>query len=162
MDAMNEIFKLNCGDEVKDRTTGATGTVVVRGEALSGNIKYAVRPKELKDGKPAEAYWIDEDALEVKRPSKEKRPDRSFLYTLGTDVKDRYSDAEGVIVFRCDHQYACTTYEVQPRKISKAGVPHKGVSLDEKSIVVVAEPPPQPKPSPVRTGAEDVSTSGMR
>ena len=52
------------GDKVKDRITGYTGIVVARTDWLYGCTRFSVQSSELKDGKPIEAEWFDEKALD--------------------------------------------------------------------------------------------------
>lgn len=53
------------GDKVKDRISGLQGIVVVVSDSLHGCRQIAVRPQELKDGKPVEASWFDIDQVEL-------------------------------------------------------------------------------------------------
>ena len=61
----SETFRHPLGARVKDRVTGLTGIVASRSEHLFGCARYWVQPQELKDGKPVDGMWYDEDALEV-------------------------------------------------------------------------------------------------
>lgn len=58
-------FKIELGSKVKDRVTGFTGIVAHRSEHLYGCRRYGVQPEKMKDGKPIDALWFDEDALEI-------------------------------------------------------------------------------------------------
>ena len=60
---MNE-FVFSLGDKVKSRLTGLTGIVTTRSECLFGCNRYWVTPQELKDGKPVEGMWVDEDEID--------------------------------------------------------------------------------------------------
>jgi hypothetical protein len=53
------------GDRVKDRITGFEGIVVSRIDSLQGCNRYAVQPETLEGGKMLEAYYIDEQGLEL-------------------------------------------------------------------------------------------------
>ena len=57
-------FKHKLGAQVRDRTSGLTGTVVARTEWLYGCRRYSVQPDGFKDGKPYDPVGFDEDALE--------------------------------------------------------------------------------------------------
>mgnify|MGYP001560420616 CR=1 FL=1 len=61
----SDAFRHPLGARVKDRVTGLIGIVLSRAEHLFGCARYWVQPQELKDGKPVDGMWIDEDALEV-------------------------------------------------------------------------------------------------
>lgn len=62
---MSNAFLLNLGDKVRDCVSGLEGIVVSRSEHLYGCNRYWVSPQEVKDGKPVEGCWLDEDACEV-------------------------------------------------------------------------------------------------
>jgi len=58
---MNPKFEL--GDKVTDPVTGYCGIAVARTEYLWGCISIGVCSHELKDGKPVEWQWFDENRL---------------------------------------------------------------------------------------------------
>lgn len=58
-------FRFELGDKVKDRITGMTGIVTTRSEHLFGCERYWVEPQELKDGKPVDGRWFDQDSMEL-------------------------------------------------------------------------------------------------
>jgi hypothetical protein len=55
---------INLGQEVKDRLTGFSGFVMGRTEYLNGCVSIGVMPKELKEGKPQDWIWFDEQRLD--------------------------------------------------------------------------------------------------
>lgn len=61
----SDTFVLGLGDKVQDRVSGLTGLVTSRAEHLFGCARYWISPQELKDGKPVEGLWLDEDSLEL-------------------------------------------------------------------------------------------------
>jgi hypothetical protein len=61
--AMESAFRFGLGDKVKDRITGMAGIVVSRSEHLFGCERYWVEPQDMKDGKPVEGRWFDQDSL---------------------------------------------------------------------------------------------------
>jgi hypothetical protein len=61
------VFKYELGDRVSDRITGQIGVITSRAEHLFGCARYWIEPQELKDGKPIDGRWIDEDALDIKQ-----------------------------------------------------------------------------------------------
>jgi hypothetical protein len=157
---MNRIFKLNFGDKVKDKVTGATGVIVIKTQRLSGNVRYNVQPCELKEGSPVSSFDIDEDALEVIAPATDPRPDRPFKFNIGDEVKDKWSDLKGVIMAREDHQYGCIRYGVHPRAIVKGKIA-QGYSIDESAVVLVKAA--KKKDAPMRTdGAESGAMPGRK
>lgn len=62
---MSTDFRFNLGDKVKDHITGLAGIVVSRSESLYGCNRYWLQPQEVKDGKPVDGCWLDEDSLEL-------------------------------------------------------------------------------------------------
>jgi len=53
------------GSKVKDTLTGFSGIATARTEWLYGCARISIEPTELKDGKPIEAQWFDEQRVEV-------------------------------------------------------------------------------------------------
>lgn len=53
------------GDKVRDNITGFTGIAVGESKWLFGCSRFLVEPDELKDGKPIEACWFDEQRIET-------------------------------------------------------------------------------------------------
>lgn len=53
------------GNKVRDMITGFTGIATGRTEYLYGCARILVEPDELKDGKPVEAGWFDEQRIET-------------------------------------------------------------------------------------------------
>lgn len=51
------------GDMVVDRLTGYRGVVTGRAEFLYGCIRLQVQSEAMKDGKPVEECWFDEDRM---------------------------------------------------------------------------------------------------
>jgi hypothetical protein len=53
------------GDRVKCRVTGYTGIVTAVTHWLNGCRRLGIQDEKLKDGKPAEAQYFDDEQLEV-------------------------------------------------------------------------------------------------
>jgi hypothetical protein len=51
------------GDKVTDSITGFSGIAVARTEYLYGCVRITVQPTELRDGKPQDADYFDEQRL---------------------------------------------------------------------------------------------------
>jgi len=56
-------FRFKLGDQVTDPITRFRGVVTARTEWLNRCIRYAVQPREMKDGRPIEDQWFDEGQL---------------------------------------------------------------------------------------------------
>lgn len=53
------------GKKVRDKINGMVGIATSRTQYLNGCVRYGVTPPADKEGKPLDAYWIDEEQLEV-------------------------------------------------------------------------------------------------
>lgn len=62
------------GTRVKDGVTGFEGVAMARTEYLYGCVRVCVQPTELRDGKPIEPVWFDEQRLDVTSPAKSGGP----------------------------------------------------------------------------------------
>lgn len=61
----NQIFKHELGVTGKDKITGFEGILTSRAEFLTGCSRYCIQPKELREGKPIEGIYFDEDQIEI-------------------------------------------------------------------------------------------------
>jgi hypothetical protein len=57
--------KFILGEQVKDKITGFSGVVTGITFWLNGCTRVSIQPRELKDQKPIEAEWFDEQQLEL-------------------------------------------------------------------------------------------------
>jgi hypothetical protein len=53
------------GSKCRDSITGLTGIATARTEYLYGCVHVCINPQELKDGKPVDCSWFDEQRVEV-------------------------------------------------------------------------------------------------
>ena len=65
-------MQINLGDYIKDPISGLKGIAVARTIWLWGCIRISIQPKNVKDGKPADEVWFDENRLEVIKPCKKE------------------------------------------------------------------------------------------
>jgi len=56
---------IKLGQKVRDRMTGLEGIAICRMDWLYGCTRVVIQPQEIKDGKPAESYTVDEPQCEV-------------------------------------------------------------------------------------------------
>lgn len=61
---MNQ-FKHELGLKAKEKVTGFKGIITSRCEFMTGCNRYCIQPQELKDGKPIEGIYFDEDQIEI-------------------------------------------------------------------------------------------------
>lgn len=64
------------GKKVKDTVTGITGTAVTKIIYMNGCVQYAIQPKKVVNGVPAEAKWYDEDQVVLMPTKKTIKPKR--------------------------------------------------------------------------------------
>ena len=57
------MFKHELGKLGKDKITGFEGILTARCEFLTGCSRYCIQPTELKDGKPIESIYFDEEQI---------------------------------------------------------------------------------------------------
>ena len=67
---------IKLGQKVRDTLTGLEGTVTARTEYLYGCVRVAIQPFGEKDGKPYDAWYVDEPQCEVieDTPAEETTP----------------------------------------------------------------------------------------
>ena len=58
-------MKFKLGQVGKDKITGFAGVLTARCEFLTGCNRYCIQPRELKDGKPIDSIYFDEDQIEI-------------------------------------------------------------------------------------------------
>jgi hypothetical protein len=56
-------FKFALGDRLKDSISKFTGICTSRTEWLNGCKRYLIQPEKMKDGKPIEPQWVDEEQV---------------------------------------------------------------------------------------------------
>jgi hypothetical protein len=86
---MEPTFRFDLGDKVKDRITGMTGIVISRSEHLFGCERYWVEPQELKDAKPVDGRWFDQDSLELVEADVIKRTRTRVVAAQSDEVDER-------------------------------------------------------------------------
>jgi len=55
---------IKLGDKVKDKITGFSGIVIGRTNWLNGCITIGVQSAEMKDGRPVDSVWFDEQRVD--------------------------------------------------------------------------------------------------
>jgi hypothetical protein len=59
------VFKHTLGKKAKDKVTGLVGIITNRSECLYGCNRYLLQPSAGEDQKVPEAWWVDEDQIDV-------------------------------------------------------------------------------------------------
>jgi hypothetical protein len=58
-------FDFNLGDRARDKLSGLVGIVTSRADHFTGCKRYWLTPQELKDGKPVDGLWVDDELCEL-------------------------------------------------------------------------------------------------
>lgn len=58
-------MSIKLGSKVRDSITGFSGIATARHEYLYGCIRITVTPDQLREGKPVEEQWFDEQRLSL-------------------------------------------------------------------------------------------------
>lgn len=111
---VSSIFKL--GSVVRDKATGATGTLTHVCIGLDYRVQYAFQPKGLnpETGQPIRGIWITSSRIVSisKPPEASKVP--LPVHVLGTKVEDKASGFNGMAISLTLHTNGCVHVEVQP------------------------------------------------
>jgi hypothetical protein len=62
------------GSKVTDSITGFSGIATARTEYLYGCVRVCIEPGRLRDGKPIESQWFDEQRLSATSKAKSGGP----------------------------------------------------------------------------------------
>jgi hypothetical protein len=109
----SSIFKL--GSAVRDKATGATGTLTHVCIGLDYRTQYAFQPKGLnpETGQPIRGIWISPQRIVTfGKPEASQVP--LPLHVLGTKVEDTASGFNGMAISLTLHTNGCVHVEVQP------------------------------------------------
>jgi len=79
-------FKFELGDEVKDRVSGYKGIIRVRSQYLTGCNVYGIQSQKLKDNKPFDWSYLDEDLLILIKSEKIKISEERKLRNAGGPI----------------------------------------------------------------------------
>jgi len=55
--------EMNLGDVVRDIITGFEGIITSKCDYITGCTHFGIAPTELKDGRPQDSYYLDEQRL---------------------------------------------------------------------------------------------------
>ena len=65
---MNISIPFDFGDQVKHELTGLVGCVTAVDAWKNGCVRVCIQPREIKDGKPVDGSWVDEQDLVLVAP----------------------------------------------------------------------------------------------
>ena len=84
-------FKFELGSEVKDKVTGFKGIIKGRSQYLSGCNTYGIQSQKLKENKPQDWIWIDEDYLTlIKNKKITLKDEKDFIQKGGPNSKSEF------------------------------------------------------------------------
>jgi len=101
------------GSTVKDMITGFEGIVMSRAEYAYGCVRIMVEAKGMKDGKPLEPMWMDEQRAKVLLEIEDKG--MSLSTPCGNVVRDTVTGFEGIVIGEIEHLYGRPQVLVQPQ-----------------------------------------------
>jgi hypothetical protein len=112
-------MNFDLGSTVEDAVTGFRGIAIQRRDMLSGNIQYAVQPRN-KEGENVmpEAQYIDAHMLNFVDAGVSARATKATAapIPLGSKVRDTVTGLEGVATARATFLNGCVYYDVIPKK----------------------------------------------
>lgn len=130
-----------------DTITGLKGVITAKAEMLYSATRWQLMPTTLKEGKPAEGIWLDEQRLKVGKVHT-KFTEQPPVVELGIKTKDTVTGFEGIATARFTYLNGCVRIELQPpakdNKLVEAAV------FDERGLDVKAKSPggpPRSQPS---------------
>jgi hypothetical protein len=130
-----------------DTITGLKGVITAKAEMLYSATRWQLTPTTLKEGKPAEGIWLDEQRLKVGKVHT-KVIEQPPVVELGTKTKDTVTGFEGLATARFTYLNGCVRIELQPpakdNKLVEAAV------FDERGLDAKAKSPggpPRSQPS---------------
>jgi hypothetical protein len=112
-------FKIGLRDEITDFVTGATGVVISCANHNTGCDTYEIAPKTIKDGVPADSYYLQEP-----RVVGGKSFSVEFAFETGAEVQDKIHGFKGVVTLRlaplCGmNRYGLTKYSADKTPLAK-------------------------------------------
>lgn len=112
---------IELGSRVRDLITGFEGAVIGRTEWLYGCARIVVEGLELKDGKPHDPQWFDEQRVEELEQGKYPvSPARCGIdITLGNKVKDKVTGFTGIAVAKTIWSSGNVTIQIEPTTLEK-------------------------------------------
>lgn len=134
---------VNLGDMAKDKVTNFTGIVVAVSYEIDGTIFIGLQPRELDNGKPAEALDFDIERVEVTEAGMAKTHDTETVkrsVKIGAIYRDRVSGATGTAIRRIDFLGGCTRVTLQG-KVGKDNKRPEAFMVPVESLEIVDEKP---------------------
>lgn len=152
------LFYLNT--EIRDTITGFKGIVLAENHKMSGENQLYVQNKELKDGAPARAIWLNSERVKVVSRIGKTPKVMAHNIILGEKSTCLITEFKGVAVELTFWVYECIRVAVQPIKLKK-GLPEKEIWFDEARLIPSTKKRKEKRPpgGPARMDSPDVKIS---
>lgn len=130
------------GSRVRDLITGLTGIAIARTEWLYGCARVVVEPTELRDGKPMDAVWFDEQRVEEIEPNVMPVVEPGPVdIALGNKVKDKITGFQGVAVAKTIWSSGSVTLSIEPTELHDRK-PIEAQAFDSHRVQLLEETSP--------------------
>lgn len=110
------------GSSVKDVITGFAGIAIGRAEFMYGCSRIGVQPVKIKDGEPGEAFWFDEQRIDVIDEKGAVTNRAAPKYSMGDEAQDEITGFKGVISAIAVMFGGNIEYTLTPQKLEKGAV----------------------------------------
>jgi len=132
---------IKLGSTVKDMISGFEGVAIARSEWLYGCNRIVVESNRLKDGKPTDGQWFDEQRIEtIEENTILCDEPKDCAVQLGNKVKDSLTGFQGVAIAKTVWSSGAVTISVEPTKLQENGQPIDSQAFDVYRLEIVSEP----------------------
>ncbi len=144
------------GSKVKDSITGFEGIAIARSEWMYGCTRIVVESQTLKDGKPIDGQWFDEQRIEtIQEGVLAVDEEKDCAIQLGQMVKDQLTGFTGMATAKTVWSSGNVTISVEPKEL-KDGKPISSEAFDVHRLEIVT---PEPE-IPVSSNADPSKPGG--
>lgn len=135
---MAKELKVELGDRVQDKISGAKGIVVILTDWAYGCVRVTIQPEKInKDSKPLDDFTIDEPQAKVLKKGVYKPvPIATSPLNSGDRVMEDVSKFQGIAVGRSRWLTGVLQLLVQPEEV-KDGEPRKIIPIDSHRLKLV-------------------------
>lgn len=155
---------VNLGDLAKEKVTGFTGIVTAISYEIDGTIFIGLQPRELENGKPAEALEFDIERIEVVERGVAKTNDSAEAQQsvrIGAIYRDRVTGFEGTAIRRVDFLGGCVRVTLSGKVDKDNKTPDPMMVAVERLELVDEKPAEVAEKTKTRTGGPGSTDRGM-
>lgn len=135
---------IKCGSLVKDIVTGYKGVVIGRADFMYGCNRLGVLSETLVNGVPQQAYWFDEQRMEVVNENKAV-PIQKGKFSLGDEVKDTITGFRGIVSSYSQTISGTKDYGVLSTKMLKDPTEQEQAFFEGRLVLIKAKDVPVSK-----------------